>query len=79
MQLAEPFIHHASENQRKPVKGRGENAKQSRHPHNQVEMSDHKVGVVKVRVNFRLSEEEAGQPAGHEERNESKAKKAWTS
>ena len=48
------FVHHPPEHLRHPIIGRGENPEDRRHAHDQVEVSDHEIGVVQVNVKHRL-------------------------
>ena len=53
-----------------PVVGRGEEAEDAGHRHNEVEVGDDEEGVVEVLVENGLGEDGAGEASGDEERDE---------
>ena len=55
MHLAHALVHHAAEHLGKPVIGPGEHAEDRRHAHDHVEVADHEVRIVEVKIERRLA------------------------
>ena len=65
------FVHHAAEHLGEPVVGRGKHAEDRGHTHDQVEVANHKGGVMQRNVEHRLRQERTAESAGNEQGNES--------
>ena len=64
------LIHHPSKHFRKPVISRRKHSKDCRHAHDQVKVSDHKIGIVQLNVEHRLRQKRTTQSTRDEKRNE---------
>src|ERR1700730_13882615 len=72
--LAPALIHHAAEHFGEPIIGRGEYAEDCGYAHDQMEMSDHKIGIVELNVENRLRQEGPAQSPGNKKRYETDGK-----
>src|SRR6202023_4038429 len=72
--LAQALIHHAAEHLGEPVIGGGEYTEDCGYAHDQMEMSDHKICIVKLNVEDRLRQEGPAQSPGNKKRHETDGK-----
>src|SRR5690606_21942570 len=71
VQLAQPFMHHATGHLRIPVVERGVHYQNRRDAHDHVEVGYHEIGIGQRQVDHHIAQEQTGQPSVNEgERSE---------
>src|SRR4029077_1069460 len=65
--LTDPFMHKAAKHFREPEIKAGKHSEDRRYAHDQVEVRDDKVGVMKIQVQCRLRQEQSREAAAHEQ------------
>src|SRR5206468_1400433 len=68
--LAQTFVHHLAKHLGEPEISPGEHPEDCRHTHDQVEVANYEGGVVQRNVYRGLAQEQAGDAARDEQRNE---------
>src|SRR5581483_12222496 len=72
--LAKTFVHHLAEHLREPVIGSSKHTENGCDAHNQVEVADDEIRIVKEQVYRCLTQENSAQTTRYKQRDESKRK-----